>query len=326
MNRNVSLLLALSLVLVVSTVAAGARVGDIATFQGERENYIESVGIVVGLDGTGDSAGAVNQALTSLLKRRQINLNPRDISARNVAIVWVQARLAPYLREGQRIDVTVGSMNDAKSLFGGQLVQTPLTGADGRVYAVAAGAVAVGGFSVGGQAAQVRLNHTLVGRIPNGGIVERELDWKLMDARHSIHLLLRQPDFRNAMRVANAVNQAFPESAAATDAVRVRVRVPEEYREKGRLVVFLAQLMDIAVEPALPCRVVLNERTGTIIAGGEITIGKVAISHGNLSIAIAETPEVSQPVSPFGWTWGGRARRRSCPGRRSRRRRAPLPS
>jgi flagellar P-ring protein precursor FlgI len=210
----------------------------------------------------------------------------------------VQARLGPFLREGQKIDVTVISAQDAKSLFGGQLLETPLEGADGRVYATAAGPVTVGGFRAEGDAAKIQQNHVTVGRIPGGGNVERELRWDIVSPHHEVGLLLREPDYVNATRIAAAVNAVFPGTASAVDAGRVRVRLPEECRAKEKQVPFLAALVEIAVDPAVPARVVLNERTGTIIAGGDIAIGPVSISHGNLIIAIAETPEVSQPA-PF---------------------------
>ncbi len=293
--HTILVLLVLLVLAALATSSGAATVGDLTTFKGERDNIIKGFGLVVGLDGTGDSAGLVNQAMASLLARHRINVQPSEISARNCAVVWVQARLGPFLREGQKIDVTVASYNDAKSLFGGQLIEMHLQGADGRVYALAAGPVTVGGFVAGGQAAEIRQNHTLVGRIPGGGIVEQELEWKIISPHHEVSLLLREPSYINATRIANALNELFPKSAAALDAGRVRVRLPEEWRKEGKPVAFLAQVVAIAVDPAVPNRVVLNERTGTIIAGGEITLGPVSISHGNLIISIAEAPVVSQP-------------------------------
>jgi len=296
--KRINTILVLVVLAVLTAHSGAATVGDLTTFKGERDNVIEAIGVVVGLDGTGDSAGLVNQALSSLLARRRINIKPTEITARNCAIVSVQARFGPFLREGQRIDVTVASVLDAKSLFGGQLLETHLEGVDGRVYALAAGPVTVGGFVAGGEAAKLRQNHTLVGRIPGGGIVEQELEWKIVSAHHEVSLLLREPSYRNATRIADAINEAFPGVAAATDAGRVRVRLPQEWRKEGKPVAFLARLVGIKVDPAIPSRVVMNERTGTIIAGGEITLGPVSISHGNLIISIAEAPKVSQP-QPF---------------------------
>ncbi len=297
MNRNATILVLLTLALLAAPSAA-AKVGDLTTFKGERDNMIKAVGLVGGLNGTGDSAGVVNQALASLLARLRIHVKPGDISARNCAIVLVQARLGPFLRPGQKIDVKVISLNDAKSLFGGELIETPLVGLDDRVYALAAGPVTVGGFVAGGDAAEIRQNHTLVGRIPGGGIVEEELKWEVVSPHHEVSLLLREPSYPNATRIATAINEAFPKTAAALDAGRVRVRLPEEWRKEGKPVAFLAKIVDIKIDPAVPSRVVMNERTGTIIAGGEITIGPVSISHGNLIISIAEAPKVSQP-KPF---------------------------
>jgi flagellar P-ring protein FlgI len=284
--------------------AGGTTVGDIANFQGERINTIEGVGLVIGLAGTGDSSGAVNQALASLLTRQRISLTAREISARNVAVVWVQARMGPFLKKGTAIDVTVASLNDAKSLAGGQLVQTLLRGLDHEVYSTAAGPVLVGGYSAQGQAAKVSLNHVQVGRIPGGGTIERELKWVVVSPQGDVSLLLREPDVRNATRVADAINKIFKGSAVATDSARIRVRIPKEWSSEGKVTAFRARLVEVEVDPVVPSRIVMNERTGTIIAGGEISIGQVSISHGNLIISISETPQVSQPgpFSPGGKT------------------------
>jgi flagellar P-ring protein precursor FlgI len=302
--RRASILPILAVLTVIAVPAAATTVGDIATFQGERINTIEGVGLVIGLAGTGDSSGAVNQALASLLTRQRISLTASEITARNVAVVWVQARIGPYLKKGTNVDITVSSMNDAKSLAGGQLVQTLLRGLDHEVYATAAGPVLVGGYSAAGQAAKVSLNHVQVGRIPGGGTIERELKWNVVSPQGDVGLLLREPDVRNAARVAEAVNEVFEGAAVATDSARIRVRIPKEWSGENRVTAFRARLVEIVVDPAVPSRIVLNERTGTIIAGGEISIGPVSISHGNLIISISETPEVSQPgpLAPGGTT------------------------
>jgi flagellar P-ring protein precursor FlgI len=294
----------LLLLAALAAPVAATTIGDLARIEGERDNVLEGIGIVVGLNGTGDSAAAVNQALASYLMRRRFAVDPKDVAARNVAVVSIQARFGPYLREGQTIDVTVASALDAKSLFGGQLLQTALEGVDGEVYALAAGPVTTGGFLAEGQAAKVQQNHVVVGRIPGGGLVEKALTWKIVGARGDVRLLLEEPSWGTAVRVAGAVNDLYPGAAATVDKATVRVVLPEGWREDGQLAVILARILGISVEPVVPSRVVLNERTGTIIAGGEITLGPVSVSHGNLVVSIAEAPEVSQPApfSPQGET------------------------
>jgi flagellar P-ring protein precursor FlgI len=269
---------------------------DLTIIEGSRDNQLIGYGLVTGLAGTGD--GKVTQTVQSIanaLQRFGINVPADQIKSGNVAAVMVTADIAPSLRSGSRIDVTVASMGDAKSLQGGVLMQTPLLGADEVVYAVAQGALAVGGFiggSDGAGGATVQKNHPTVGVMTNGAIVEREIPVQVIKD-NSLNLVLRNPDFTSAARMAEAVNQVFPNSALAKDAATVNVLVPKEY--KDYTVNFIATLGGIELQPDTPARVVINERTGTIIATANVRISTVAVSHGSLTISIASNVGVSQP-------------------------------
>ncbi len=279
--------------------ARADRLKDLARISSVRANQLVGFGLVVGLKGTGDTerVSFTLQPVLSMLKRMGILVDPSQIRLRNVAAVIVTAELPPFARNGDRVDVTVASMGDAKSLAGGVLVQTPLKGADGAVYAVAQGNLSVGGFSAGGRSGtSVRKNHDTVGRIPNGALVERELGLKLDGAE--ITYSLRRADFTTAARVAQAISGKVGEGAAkAVDPATVVVKVPDEFKED--VVGFVASLEALEVQPDEIARVVVNERTGTVIMGQEVRIGTVAIAHGGLTIRIQESQEVSQPA-PLG--------------------------
>jgi len=273
-----------------------SRLKDLTTIEGARENQLIGYGLVSGLAGTGD--GKVTQTIQSIanaLQRFGINVPAEAIKSGNIAAVMVTTDIGPSMRSGNRIDVTISSMGDAKSLQGGILLQTPLLGADEVVYAVAQGAIAVGGF-IGGTGgpggATVQKNHPTVGVISNGAIVEREIPAQIIKD-NSLNLVLRNPDFTSAARLAEAVNQAFPKSALAKDAATVNVIIPKEYADYT--VNFIATLGGIEVQPDTPARVVINERTGTIIATANVRISTVAVSHGSLTISIASNLTVSQP-------------------------------
>ena len=271
-----------------------ARVKDVARLAGQRDNQLVGYGLVVGLAGDGDSnALATLSSVANVLERSGLKIDPTLIKAKNAAAVILTADIGAFLKSGTRIDVTVSSMGDAKSLQGAVLLQAPLMGADGRVYAVAQGAVAVGGFIGGAGGATVQKNHPTVGIISNGAIVEREIPATIVqDGR--ISFSLRNPDFTSASRMADAINAAFPAAGAlARDAATVDLILPPAY--VGRDVMFLADVGAVTVTPDATARIVINERTGTIVATEPVSLSHVAISHGSLTITIASTPTVSQP-------------------------------
>ena len=276
-----------------------ARLKDVARLQGVRENQLTGYGLVVGLDGSGDKTGTgfTVKSLASLLTGQGVNLAPGDIKVKNVAAVMVTASLGPYLREGNRLDVVVSSIGDASSLQGGVLLQTPLRGADGNVYAVAQGPLSIGGFAVGsGGGNLVQKNHLLVGRVPNGALVEREVPMTLATS-DGMELALLSPDFLTATRVAKAVNERLGKPlATAKDAGTVTVAYPDSTWE-ARGAELAALLEDVEVSPDQPARVVINERTGTVVAGPGVTLLPVVLAHGGLTIEVSgAAPAISQPT------------------------------
>jgi len=275
-----------------------SRVKDLTLVEGGRDNQLVGYGIVVGLAGDGDSnADSTLRAVSNILQRYGLSVSSSDIKAKNVAAVMITADIAAFLKPGARIDVTVAAMGDAKSLQGGVLLQTPLLGGDGRVYAVAQGPVAIGGFlggSGGAGGATVQKNHPTVGNISNGAIVEREIPSDFVHD-NTVRLLLHNPDFTSAARMADAINEKFPLSAQATDAATVRVTLPDEY--KGHDVAFLSDLGTVDVQPDTRARIVINERTGTIVATSTVRLSQVAIAHGSLTITVTSNIGVSQPTA-----------------------------
>jgi flagellar P-ring protein precursor FlgI len=237
------------------------------------------------------------QTIGNLLQRYGLTVPISSLTAKNVAIVMVTADIPAFVKNGARLDVTVASMGDAKSLQGGILVQTPLLGIDGKIYALAQGPLSIGGLSSGGGAeggggATVQKNHPTVGIITGGAVVERDIPATVVTDNH-LELLLRDPDFTSASRMAAAVNIKFPASALAVDSTTVRVRVPEDWA--GSQVDFISQVETLEVTPDIPARVIINERTGTIVATARIRISNCAVSHGNVTISIASAQDVSQP-------------------------------
>ena len=266
------------------------RIKDIARFDGVRENQLYGLGLVVGLEGTGDgrSSQANVQMVANMLERFGITVNRDELRLRNVAAVMVTADLPAFARPGDRIDVTVSSIGDARSLQGGFLLQTPLQGADGQVYAVAQGPVSIGGFNVRAGGAAVQQNHTVVGMVPNGAIVERSVPTTVLRG-DMLTLVLHQPDFTTAARVAAAINNVFtPDTARAVDRGAVEVRVPAVFLDNP--VEFMALVEEIEVTPDAPARVVVNERTGTVVIGHQVRIATVAVSHGGLTVRIESEP------------------------------------
>ena len=272
------------------------RLKDIAQVQGARENQLLGWGLVVGLNGTGDSSEITAQILRDFLERHRRAVDPKDIEAKNVAVVTVTATLPPFARPGTRIDCLVASVSDAKTLQGGVLLQTPLLGADRQVYAVAQGPLSIGGFGAGGAGASIQKGHPTVARIPSGALIERPVKVTLT-TDHTMTICLREPDFTTAARLAVAINERFPGMARTHDADgTIRVTLPPEARKPGKLVPFIAQLEEVTVRPDSRARVILNERTGTIVAGAYVRIGQVAITHGSLVFITKESADVSQPA------------------------------
>ena len=300
MNRLSSLLATLICLGCLSGPAStGVRLRDLVMVSGARDNQLVGYGLVVGLAGDGDKDPVyAKQTLANLLQRFGLTVPATTLSSKNIAVVMVTADIAAFVKPGARLDVQVSSMGDAKSLQGGVLLQTPLFGADHRVYAVAQGPLAVGGFLAGNSGpggATVTKNHPTVGTIVNGALVEREIPATIVH-ENAIELLLREPSFTSAARMSAAINEKFPDSALAVDSTCVKVNLPAG--ADNLVVDFIARLEAIEVHPDTPARIIINERTGTIVATSRIKISNCAISQGNLIISVASTLEVSQP-SPF---------------------------
>lgn len=276
-----------------SAMASGSRIKDLTMIAGARDNQLVGYGIVTGLAGDGDKNPVYTiQSVANMLQRFGINIPASALSSKNVAAVMITADIPAFVKNGTRLDVTISAMGDAKTLQGGVLLQTPLLGADGKVYAVAQGTVAVGGFIGGNGGGSVQKNHPTVAQISGGALVEREIPTEIVQ-NNFIELLLREPDFTSAARLATAVNSVFTNSAEAIDSTSVRVRVPEGHEKSP--VQFISLMESIEVQPDMPARIIVNERTGTIVATARIRIAPCAVSHGELTISIANTDEVSQP-------------------------------
>ena len=270
-----------------------ARLKDVVDIEGVRDNPLTGFGLVVGLNGTGDSSATfTNQSLAMMLERMGIS-TPVGAKVKNIASVMVTATLPPFARQGGRLDVTLSSLGDAKSLQGGTLILTPLKGADGRIYAVAQGPVSIGGFAAEGAAQSVQKNHPTVARITGGATIEREVGFNL-NGESQLQLALRNPDFTTANRVVKSINDLFGEPLArARDSGTIQLTVPPSYL--GKVVNFVSRMENLQVEPDQIARVVVNERTGTIVMGENVRVSTVALAHGGLSIRITESPQVSQP-------------------------------
>jgi len=289
----------LLLTLALTVSAEGVRVRDLVMVAGARDNQLIGYGVVAGLAGDGDKDPIYTlQTIANMLQRYGINVPAATLSAKNVAVVMVTADIQAFAKSGSRIDVQVSSMGDAKSLQGGVLLQTPLLGADNKVYAVAQGPISVGGFSAGaggGGGATVTKNHPTVATIIGGALVEREIQTSIVRDR-TIELLLREPDFTSAALMAEAINEVFTNAAHAVDSTSVQVHLPTGAETEP--VDFIARLESIEVTPDTPARIILNERTGTIVATASIHISSCAVSQGSITINVASTLGVSQP-NPF---------------------------
>lgn len=286
----------LCLAFAITASAGGVQLRDLVIVSGARDNQLVGYGLVAGLAGEGDKDPVyTKQTIANMLQRYGVNIPASTLSAKNVAVVMVTADIPAFLKPGARIDVQVASMGDAKTLQGGVLLQTPLMGADNKIYAVAQGPVSIGGFSAGGGGATVTKNHPTTAQIINGALVEREIPTSVVRDQ-TIELLLREPSFIVASRMAAAINKIFTNAAHAMDTTSVRIIVPAA--STATPVDFLARLQEIEVAPDSPARIIINERTGTIVATSSIRISNCAVSHGNITINVATTLDVSQP-SPF---------------------------
>lgn len=304
MTRRLRTLLAILLSAVLAA-APGApalgysRIKDLADVEGVRDNMLVGYGLVVGLNGSGDSlrnAPFTLQSVQSMLERLGVNTRGENLNTRNIAAVMVTASLPPFSAQGSRIDVTVSALGDAKSLLGGTLLVTPLLGADGEIYAVAQGALVVGGFEASGEAATVTRGVPTSARIANGAIIEREIVFDLRAIRE-LRLALRNPDFTTARRIAEAINTFVgTETARAANPGIVDLRLPRSYQ--GDIVSLLTDVEQLRVDPDLPAKVIVDEGSGIIVMGADVRISDVAIAQGNLTIRVTETPQVSQPA-PF---------------------------
>lgn len=294
--RGIYLFLIASLALSLGQVAdASVRVKDLGRLSGWRDNALVGYGLVTGLAGTGDSVGnkATRQSIANMLAQFGVTLTPEQVSSRNAAAVMITASLPPFARPGDALDVTVTSLGDARSLVGGSLLVTPLKAANNRVYALAQGALSVGGYKYDMNGNVVQKNHPTVGAIPGGAMVEVGVDNP--QPADKMTFVLANADYTTASRVAAAVNANLGANIAEPrDASAIEIVVPVEFRK--RPVDFVARLEKLQVDPDARARVVINERTGTVVAGGDVKIEKVALAHGELKISIATDNSVSQPT------------------------------
>lgn len=271
------------------------RIRDMARVESVRSNQLVGYGIVSGLNGTGDTQQSpfTIQAVVAMLQRFGVTVDPKVLRTKNVAAVMITAEIAAFAKKGSKLDVTVSSVGDASSLQGGVLLQTPLLGADDNVYAVVQGGLLIGGFAAGGGGNSATKNHPTSGRVPLGADVEREIPTKLTETDGSVRINLALPDFENAIKVASAINEKLGTGVAtAIDSATVRVQPPTNYDDPVRLI---AEVGALLVQPSMPARVVLNERTGTVIIGGNVRIAPVAVAHGALTVEITSETLISQP-------------------------------
>jgi flagellar P-ring protein FlgI len=302
MTRTIATALTAAWVLICVAAPAGAtsRIKDLANIEGVRQNQLIGYGLVVGLNGTGDTLNNIpftKQSLQAMLERLGVNIRGATIRTGNVAAVMVTSNLPPFGTQGTRIDVTVSALGDAKSLQGGTLLVTPLLGADGNVYAVAQGSLAVGGFAVEGEASKIVRGVPTVGRISNGAIIEREIEFAL-NKLNQVRLSLRNADFTTAKRIASAINDYIGAPIAEPlDPSTVQITLPK--KPANNVVALLTEIEQLQVDPDLGAKVVIDERSGIIVMGRDVRVSTVAVAQGNLTVTISETPQVSQP-QPFG--------------------------
>jgi len=305
--RRAGLALACAAALCCTAVSAlaSSRIKDLASVEGVRQNQLVGYGLVVGLNGTGDSLNNspfTKQSLQAMLERLGVNTRGANLRTVNVAAVMVTANFPAFGAQGTRVDVTVSALGDAKSLQGGTLLVTPLLGADGEVYAVAQGSVAISGFSAEGDASKVTRGVPTVGRIANGALIEREIDFQFRQLK-SLRLALRNPDLTTARRIAAVINDFMgADTAEPTDPSTVTLQIPPRF--VGNMIQLLTDIEQLRVEPDQTARVVIDERSGIIVMGKDVRVSTVAVAQGNLTVTITEQPVVSQPnaLSPNGQT------------------------
>ncbi len=288
-------IISLIICLCLGSTAFASRIKDIAFFEGVRSNHLVGYGLVVGLDGTGDKSGAVftRQSVANMFVKMGLKIDPKLIKVKNTAAVLITAELPPFVRPGSRIDVLVSSLGDAKSLNGGTLIMTPMKGADGRVYASAQGAVSLGGFLASGSGVSLKKNHQTAGKIPGGAIVERDVPLQL-GRGGLLRLTLREPDFTTITTVARAINTRLGSAAASPlDAGTIKISLPEALPDG--LFSYISEIEQLDVSTDAVSKVIINERTGTVVLGENVTISEVAVSHGDISIEIKTQYLISQP-------------------------------
>ncbi len=279
--------------------AKTSRIKDIVNIESVRDNQLIGYGLVVGLNGTGDSLGNspfTQQSLVAMLERMGVSIAGQNLNTGNVAAVMVTATLPPFTNQGSRIDISVSALGDADSLLGGTLLVTPLMAADSEIYAIAQGEISVSGFTVQGDAASITQNIPTSGRIAGGAIVEREIDFRLEDLQQ-VRLALKNPDFTTSRRISDAINGFISANiASAENSASVVLKRPANY--KGSIVDLITDIEQLPVQPDQPARIVISERTGVVVIGSEVKISDVAIAQGNLTVSVTETPQVSQ-ANPF---------------------------
>lgn len=290
---------AIAMIIASSPAFAISRIKDLANIEGVRQNQLIGYGLVVGLNGTGDTLNNIpftKQSLQAMLERMGVNIRGTTIRTGNVAAVMVTGNLPPFATQGTRMDVTVSALGDSKSLQGGTLLVTPLLGADGNVYAVAQGSLAINGFEAAGDAAKVTRGVPTNGRIANGALVEREIEFAL-NSLPNVRLALRNSDFTTAKRIAAAVNDYLGiKTAEPVDPSTVQLSIPPEF--KGNVVALLTEIEQLQVDPDMPAKIIIDERSGIIVMGRDVRVNTVAVAQGNLTVTISESPQVSQPL-PF---------------------------
>ena len=301
-QKSFAFLTAAAVLMFSSQAFASSRIKDISDIEGVRENYLIGYGLVVGLNGTGDSISSMaftEESLIGMLERLGVNTRDGKIKTKNVAAVMVTGSLPAFARQGTRIEVSISALGDAKSLQGGTLLVTPMLGADGEVYAIAQGQVAIAGFSAQGDAQSIVKGVPTSGRIANGGIIEREILFDFANQK-SIKLALRNPDFTTASRIADAINSYLGSVAATTiDSGTVVLNLGRTRREE--LIQVLTDIEQLRIQPDQVAKVIIDEKSGIIVIGENVRINPIAIAQGNLTIRITETPQVSQPA-PFSTT------------------------
>ena len=295
---HIAVIIAAAAIVCMVLPAHAVRIKDIATFSGVRDNQLIGYGLVVGLSGTGDKKDSVftTSSVANMMDRMGVGVDAAKLKVKNVASVMVTARMPVSAKPGSRLDVTVSSVGDATSLLGGVLLQTSLKGVDGKIYSLAQGSVTLGGFSAEGAAARTSKNVTTVGIIPGGGIVERAVPFEFNE-QDKLTLSLRAADFSTAQKIAESLNSAMGGVFAhAVDASSIALAVPPQY--KGNMVPLMASVENLEVSPDTPAKVVVDEKTGTVVMGRHVRISRSAVAHGNLQITVQESQQVSQP-GPF---------------------------